>query len=168
MKTTIKNSINYYTKNLFESISEIINNKSKETDIIVPNISNVDFKIKSPFIINAESKYPAITNELQIQKHQLGQNLFIKTSRINNNNLYFCQMFCDKNTRFKNINYIHLVSCMIDVRNFCLKIKNQEDKNVEIHAPKFGTGKSGGRWTTISDLINDCWQGIPTFIYRNN
>lgn len=168
MRTTIKNTINYYTKDLFDSISEIISNKNQEQDIIIPNISNIDFNTKSRFTIMAEERYPVIANEIQAQKHQLGQNLFIKADRINNNNIYFCQMFCDRNSRFKNINYIHLVSCMIGVRSFCSNIKNKEDKHIEIHAPKFGAGKSGGRWSTISDLINDCWQGIPTFIYRNN
>ena len=64
----------------------------------------------------------------------------------------------------RNINYIHLVNCMVGVRNFCLQNK---DKRTEIHAPKFGTSCSGGRWSTISDLIQDCWQGLPVYIYRD-
>ena len=109
-------------------------------------------------------RYPIIEQHLELEKHTLGKNSYVNIARFGNSKIYFCQMFCDRNTQFRNINYIHLVNCMVGVRNFCLQNK---DKRTEIHAPKFGTACSGGRWSTISDLIQDCWQGLPVYIYRN-
>jgi hypothetical protein len=79
-------------------------------------------------------------------------------------------MYCEQTkSKHRHINYMHLVNCMLQIRNFCFK-KNKEDKRVEIHCPKDGLSKHGGRWNTITDLIEDCWinQGLHTFIYRNN
>lgn len=168
MHTKTQSSIVYYSQDLLDSLVSLIKNTNTEKDIIVPNISNIDNKIQNNFLKRSISKYNSIQETLNVQKHQLGKNCFVKVERINNNNIYFCQMFCDKLSKSRNINYIHLVNCMIDIRNFCVNIKKKEDKNVEIHAPKFGTGISGGRWSTITDLIEDCWSGIPTFIYKDN
>lgn len=168
MKTKIANNLIYYNSDLISSVDSIISNTNTEIDIVIPNISNLDTSIKTTFIKQATIKYPIIQDMLEVQKHCLGKNCYIKVKRTGNNNIYFCQMFCDRQHKIKNINYIHLVNCMVDVRNFCLDIKRKTDKKIEIHCPKFGTEISGGRWSTISDLISDCWSGIPTFIYRNN
>jgi hypothetical protein len=167
MKTKTQSNIIYYTGNLFDNINEQINNTKIEKDIIIPNISNIDLKIKTGFLKQAITIYPVIQEALEVQQYKLGKNCLIRVKRVDNNNLYFCQMFCDKHSKFRNINYIHLINCMIDVRNFCLDLKKSSDKNIEIHAPRFGTAMSGGRWSTIADLIDDCWFGIPVFVYKD-
>jgi hypothetical protein len=43
-------------------------------------------------------------------------------------------------------------------------LKNNE--NIEIHAPKFGSGLAGGNWNFISDLIEDIWGKYNVFIYN--
>lgn len=168
MKTISHKKIVYYDTDLFDDILSLASDTHTEKDIIVPNVSNIDPNTMTSFQKRAMQIYPAIQDNIDVQKHNLGQNCFIKVYRKNNNNIYFCQMFSDKNNKLKNINYIHLVNCMIGVRNFCFDIKGKEEKQVEIHCPKFGTGVSGGKWPTIADLITDCWNGIPTFVYRKN
>lgn len=163
-----RSSLSYYDTNLISNVINIVANTNTEIDIVIPNISNLDTTINTNFLHVATEKFPIIKDTLAVQKHSLGKNLYIKTQRTMNNNIYFCQMFCDKNSKYRNINYIHLVNCMLDVRNFCLETKRKTDKQIEIHCPKFGTGISGGRWSTILDLITDCWNGIPTFIYTKN
>jgi hypothetical protein len=54
---------------------------------------------------------------------------------------------------------------MIDVNTFCKNLANSTESRVEIHAPKFGSGLAGGNWLFISDLIDDIWGNINTFIY---
>jgi hypothetical protein len=168
MAVKTRTDLVYYSGDLFETINSLINNNNTEKNIIVPNISNITTNIQTRFFKTAIAKYPIIQETTFVQQHKLGQNSFIKVARKGNSNIYFCQMFCDKPNKYKNINYIHLVNCMIDVRNFCINLKRKEDKIIEIHAPKFGVGISGGRWSTISDLIEDCWYGIPTFVYKDN
>ena len=46
-----------------------------------------------------------------------------------------------------------------------IKQNFDQDHNVQIHAPKFGSGLAGGNWNFISCLIEDIWDGIPVFIY---
>jgi hypothetical protein len=169
MQTQIHcSNLGYYDTDLLSNVTSIVSNNTTEIDIVIPNISNIDTTIKTNFLRGAIEKFPIIQTTLDIQKYNLGKNCYIKTQRIMNNNIYFCQMFCDKNSRNRNINYIHLVNCMVDIRNFCLEIKRKTEKQIEIHCPKFGTGISGGRWSTISDLMTDCWYGIPTFIYTKS
>jgi len=163
------NHIPYATESndIFDSIENILNDKNKSRDVIVPNISNIDLSIVTSFYKQASLKYPIIEQTVSANKNILGNSSIIEVKKKHNNTLYFCQMFCDRKSRIKNIHYAHLVNCMIDLRKFCILKNKKEYTTIEIHAPKFGTGISGGRWSTISDLISDCWYGIPTFIYRN-
>ncbi len=164
MKTKSR-SLVYYTTDLLNSTEDIASAGHTEVDIVIPTVVNIDNKIHTNFLKQATEKYPVIQKHLELEKHTLGKNSYVDVARYGNNKIYFCQMFCDRNTKHRNINYIHLVNCMVGVRNFCLQNK---DKRTEIHSPKFGTSCSGGRWSTISDLIQDCWQGLPVYIYRNS
>lgn len=160
-------SITYYNTKLFDNIKSMVNNQKIEKDIIIPNVSNIDSTIQNDFLIKATNEYPSMQGTINLQKYPLGTNSITKVYRANNNNVYFCQMFADKRKKPRNINYIHLVNCMIDIRNFCLNMKKKEDKTIEIHAPRFGLDRSGGKWSTIVDLIEDCWSGIPVFVYKD-
>ena len=163
MKTKSR-SLVYYTTDLLNCTEDIASAGHAEVDIVIPTVVNIDNKIHTNFLKTAAEKYPVIEQHLSLEKHTLGKNSYVNVARFGNRKIHFCQMFCDKNTRHRNINYIHLVNCMVGVRNFCLQNK---EKRTEIHAPKFGTSCYGGRWSTIADLIQDCWQGLPVYIYRD-
>ncbi len=65
----------------------------------------------------------------------------------------------------KPIRYTALVKCMIAVRDYVKTLQKYGDK-VEIHAPKFGSLRSGGTWEFIEELINEIWQDTPVYIYE--
>lgn len=154
--------------NLLDNVTEILSHNN-ETDIIVPNVFNVDPKIINGFTRSIIDKWPSIQNNLYLQKHALGQNNYIEILNRKNNRLFLCQMFTDIKKRHskKNINYAYLTQCLLQVRQRCHHAKNTHDREIQIHCPKFGTGNSGGRWSTILDLITDYWSGIPTFFYSH-
>lgn len=51
----------------------------------------------------------------------------------------------------KPIRYVHLVSCMKHVANLAICNK------AEIVCPKFGSGRAGGNWNFIEELIEEIW-----------
>lgn len=156
----------YNTKeDILTKIQQTIHTNSYELDIIVPYTCDINPNISNVFFKSATQHFKTLLTNTSLQQHKLGQINLINVAKHHNNNIYFCQMFTDKKSRYRSINYIHLINCMLEIRNICFKIKTQ-DKTVEIHSPKFGIGLSGGRWSTIADLITDCWNGIPTYIYN--
>jgi len=158
------NILSYYSSDLLDSINNIAENTNTDTSIIVPNIG------ESSFFKKISQEFPIIKDAIGVQKRNLGESTIIKILKAKYSDIYFCQMYCEQTkSKHRHINYMHLVNCMLQIRNFCFK-KNKEDKRVEIHCPKDGLSKHGGRWNTITDLIEDCWinQGLHTFIYRNN
>ena len=67
------------------------------------------------------------------------------------------------------LNYAALVKSMMQVSVFINNSTGflQKTENVEIHAPKFGSGLSGGNWNFISELIDDIWGKYHVFIYNS-
>lgn len=164
MKTYI-DQYRYSKDDIISKVQQIIKNNSYELDIIIPYTCDINNLNNNTFFNIATQHFKKLETNTSLQQHKLGQINMINVAKHNNNNLYFCQMFTDKKNKYRNINYIHLINCMLEIRNICAKIR-QQDKRIEIHAPKFGTGTSGGRWSTIVDLVTDCWSGIPVYIYN--
>ena len=63
------------------------------------------------------------------------------------------------------IRYAALAKCMESVRKTCEMIKERGGK-VEIHAPKFGSCRSGGKWELIEELIKEIWAEQNVTIYE--
>jgi hypothetical protein len=65
------------------------------------------------------------------------------------------------------INYAALVRSMIQLSQHIINNTGFANKteNIEIHAPKFGSGLAGGNWSFISDLIEDIWGKYNVFIH---
>lgn len=165
----IKSQPVFYKSNLLDQVEKVLVNENKELDIIIANVCNINPKILNGFTKTLISRFPNIADNLSIQKHDLGQNNYIQVSKNNNSRLFFCQMFTDRKNQKtkKNINYVYLSQCLLQVRQQCHHAKKDLDKEVQIHCPKFGTGHSGGRWSTILDMVTDYWDGIPTFFYTH-
>lgn len=164
---------NNYTisnENIFYNIRDIASNHLYEKTILVPSVCNVNFEKVTDFIVEAQKVFPSLLAYTINGKQRLGHNSFIEAETIKNNKIYFCNMYAEKNRKgFRNINYLHLFSCMLEIRNICFNLKTKQDRNVEIHCPKNALGihnYSGGRWSTISDMIADCWSGINITIYE--
>lgn len=159
--------LSYYTSDLIESVINLVSHSTKiENTIIVPSVGSGDF------FNNICEQFPIISDSIGVQKKVLGEISTVEILKAKNNNVYFCQMYCEnfKTNLSRKINYIDLVKAMINVKNLCINIHNKQERRVEIHCPKSGFVSSGGRWNTVADLLEDCWinNGINTFIYRNN
>ncbi len=72
----------------------------------------------------------------------------------------------DELTNPKPIKYEALIGCMSLIRDRMNKAKTL-GVEVEIHAPRFGSGNAGGTWEFIEDIINEVWveAEIPVYIY---
>lgn len=154
---------------ILNNIRNIAADITKECDIIVPVCCNVS-KIKTVGLLRDASEiFPSLRALEYEGKKKLGQSSLIKAGSFKNNNIYFCKMFTAKHQRHRrHINYAHLVKCMLDIRNISINLKKKVDKDVQIHCSKQDMGVDslfGGKWSTISDLIKDCWQGMEVTIY---
>ena len=65
------------------------------------------------------------------------------------------------------LRYPALSNCLETVANFVLELSSVSGKEVEIHAPMFGSNLAGGDFNFIQELIGDSWlrRGIKTNIY---
>tara|TARA_R100000278_G_scaffold58246_3_gene47850 strand:+ start:1409 stop:1936 length:528 start_codon:yes stop_codon:yes gene_type:complete len=163
-------------ENILDSIRDIASGKVmtaidayKECDIIVPVACNISNNKTTGLLKEASYVFPVLKTSEYEGKQKLGQSNFIKVGTFKNNNIYFCKMFVGKHQRHRrNINYAHLVKCMLDIRNAATNLKKKFDKDIQIHCSKQDIGITntfGGKWSTISDLIKDCWQGMEVTIY---
>lgn len=57
-----------------------------------------------------------------------------------------------------NIRYMALHKCLIAVNEYAVK------HGCSVHAPRFGSGLSGGNWLTVEKMINKLIN-VPVFIY---
>jgi len=66
------------------------------------------------------------------------------------------------------IKYKGLMLCMSEIAVFVEVEKMKTNKNVVIHAPKFGSDLAKGNWTFVLELIREIWleAGIDVVIYE--
>ena len=159
------NSLFYYTSDLIDSVISSTNNSPVETSIVIPNMGS------GVFFRKTADKFPILSKSLDIQKKRPGEISTTEIFKSQHNNVYFCQLYSEKqqSNSSRSIDYIFLCKAMLNLRYFCFRKHTTEERRVEIHLPK-SIASVGGRWSTVADLIEDCWvdQGIPTFIYRND
>lgn len=159
--------------NIFDHIESLIlsNNGSS---IIVPHVCNNINLFGAGFAASLANKYPVVKENFHLlgNKSKLGYVQYIKVleNKEYEHQLFFANMIAQNGVINHNnkrpLNYAALVKCMIDVKNFIQQIENKYDTSVEIHAPKFGSGLSGGRWDLILSLIEDIWDNQKVFIYH--
>jgi|TARA_B100001094_G_scaffold331074_1_gene398243 hypothetical protein len=164
--------------NIFDNTQRIMREQTPATTVIIPHVCNNIDLFDAGFAANLADRYP-MTKE---NYHLLGR-VFLKT------NLGYCQMLkVDENKKNKSsiyvanmiaqngirngknirpLNYFALMKSMYSISLFIKKYteaNNTTDK-VEIHAPKFGSGLSGGNWNFIADLIEDIWKDYNVYVY---
>lgn len=159
-------------RNIFDSINERIASKENGSTVIVPHTcSKINFNV-SGFANILGEKYPMAKENFHMLAKDaiLGKTQFIEVARNKDyyHSIIIANMICN-NSSHKNhrcINYAALCYCMNSVK-FKVKqlLNDNEIQRVEIHSPKFGTGSSGGNWKFISELIDDIWSNITTYIY---
>ena len=154
-------------KNIFECVATSLK-EDHSTNILIPFVCSDDNKFRSKFLNYSFKQFPYLENNFFANKITSGKVDFFKVSTTAfKNSLIFASMPCHRTKGFgRKVNYGELASCMHQITNAIQRSRKTSDEfNVCIHAPKFGTGKSGGDWNIISELINDIWDSCEVFIY---
>jgi hypothetical protein len=167
-------------RDIFECIENRIRAGHAGATVIVPHVCNNLDLFGAGFAASVADVYPSVKANYHMLgktflKSNLGhsQILKVKEDKKYRHGLYFVNMIAQNGIRSHNnprpLNYAALVKSMIQISQF---INNQtgfsnKTENVEIHAPKFGSGLAGGNWNFISDIIEDVWSKYNVYIYNH-
>lgn len=171
-KPQYKSYITINDKSIFDSVLNRVSSKQNGSTVILPHVCNAHSFISSKFAAVLNEKYPSLSENFKMLSKDavLGKTQFVKVFEDSEykHSIIIANMICQQTaTKFSSrlINYGALSYCMNSVRFKAKEIKKSEEEKIEIHAPKFGCGNSGGNWVFISNLIEDIWLGLDTYIY---
>lgn len=181
MNTRIQNEHKYIlsNKNLFEVAESRIKAEQNGATVFIPHVCNNIDLFGAGFAAAISEIYP----EVKANYHMLGKNFLrqnlghsqiikIKEDSKYKHSLYVVNMIAQNgirnNTNTRPLNYAALVKSMIQLSQYIHMNTGftKQTENIEIHAPKFGSGLSGGNWNFISDLIEDIWEKYTVYIYN--
>lgn len=175
-KTQPNYTINY--TDIFANIANRIRAENKGATVIVPHVCNNIDLFGAGFAAQVANNYP----EVKANYHMLGKS-FLKNNLGHaqiikvyeepkyRHKLYFVNMIAQNGIKGPNnirpLNYAALTKSMVQVSSFIRTNTGflNKSEQIEIHAPKFGSGLAGGNWHFISDLIEDIWGQYNIFIY---
>jgi len=162
-------------QNIFDSIRSRINSKDRGSSVVVPHVCNNINTFGAGFASDISNKFPEVKMNFHMlgNKTKLGQVQFVSVLKepTYKYEIVFANMIAQNKLISKEnprpLNYAALVQSMNEVKAYINQYKNKygESSNIEIHAPKFGSGLAGGDWDFISCLIQDIWNDIPVYIY---
>jgi hypothetical protein len=182
MTTKTQTNINFNLINN-RDIFEIIKNRTQADNngatVFVPHVCNNIDLFDAGFAGQVARLYPEVKANYHMLgksflKNNLGHSQIIKVYEQPKykHKLYFVNMIAQngiKNSKNNRpLNYAALMRSMIHVNQFINTNTSflQKNENIEIHAPKFGSGLAGGNWNFISELIDDIWGKYNVFIYN--
>jgi hypothetical protein len=183
MATRMQNSNQYIINNqdIFESVRKRVSAGNGGCTVFVPHVCNNIDLFGAGFAGQVANEYPSVkANYHMLGKTFLKGNRGLGYSQILNtyedpkykHKLYFVNMIAQNGIRGSNntrpLNYAALVKCMVEIKQYIHQNTGFLNKNeqIEIHAPKFGSGLAGGNWNFISDLIDDIWGNHTVYIYN--
>ena len=162
--------------NIFEVTKNIVQSKHLGSTIIVPHVCNNIGLFGAGFAAAVRESYPIVATNFELlgRKTKLGYVQYVRVMKDPEylHELIFANMIAQNGLKnFKNprpLNYVSLVACMSQIKSYIHSLQKNDDTytNIEIHAPKFGSGLAGGNWNFIEHIIEDLWTNIPTFIYE--
>ena len=179
MKKTIHGQQHTFTTikdDIFLSLDRLVSSASSQsTTIIIPHVCNNVDVFGGGFTAGIVNHYPIVRDNYHMLgpsflKKNLGYTQFIlaRENKKNNNQVIFANMIAQNGTiSSKNkrpLNYLALCRSMLSVYKY-IQEKVDKDQNLEIHAPKFGSGLAGGNWGFITHLIDDIWGDLSVYIY---
>lgn len=181
MRTGLKNPPYRLIKNtdIFSAIESRISANQIGSTVILPHVCNNVNLFGAGFANDIANKFPSVKKNFHLlgKTSKLGQvqNIMVSENKKYGYQLYVSNMIAQngiKNpTNIRPLNYGALAYCMNEVRSFISKLKSsykEERINIEIHAPRFGSGLAGGNWDFITCMIEDIWSNIPVYIYNPN
>lgn len=175
-----KQSTNYIlsNNNLFEIIHKRVSGQNHGATIFVPHVCNNIDLFGAGFAAQVAEHYPEVKANYHMLgktflKNNLGHSQVIKVYEDPKykHRLFFVNMIAQNGIRggsnIRPLNYAALVKSMVQLSSFIRTNTGvlNKSENVEIHAPKFGSGLAGGNWNFISELIEDIWGNYNVFIY---
>jgi len=175
MKTYQKNYIIYQKGDIFDLTGSVVSMNDIAPSIIIPHVCNNVDVFSSGFAMSVSKRYPIVKENFHMlgKKAVLGnvQNIIAIENKKYNRKLIISNMIAQNGLISKSnrrpLNYGALCYCMYAVKSLIEQTKrNIDHQEIEIHAPKFGCGLSGGDWKIIEALITDIW--LPccnVFIY---
>lgn len=166
-------------KNIFDTSMSRVKAGHNGSTVFIPHVCNNIDLFGAGFAASISEKFPIVKENY----HMLGKN-FLRThmghcqimkvyeSSEYKHKIYVANMIAQngipstKNTRA--LNYLGLVRSMNTLSRFIMSETGflKKTENIEIHAPKFGSGLAGGNWNFISDLIEDIWGEFNVYIYN--
>lgn len=164
-------------KNIFDIICQRVTAKENGATVFVPHVCNNIDLFDAGFAAQVAQEYPSVKMDYHLLgktflSANLGYSQIIKVFEEPQyrHKLFFVNMIAQNgvfNPKMnpRPLNYEALMKCMINVRH-CIKTSGFD--RVEIHAPRFGSLRSGGDFRFISDLIDDIWHNISVIIYNHN
>ncbi len=162
-------------KNIFECVRNRLHAKENSSTVIVPHVCNNVNAFGAGFAGQVATEFPSVKANFHLLGNtaRLGQVQYVSVEKnnIHRNELIFANMIAQNKLLNKSnprpLNYGALAYAMSDIRSHINRIKqsNPEIDNIEIHAPKFGSGLAGGNWSFIMDMIDDIWYNIPVYVY---
>lgn len=155
--------------NIFDITTQLLKS-STNLSIIIPHVCNNVNAFGAGFADAVANKYPLVKENFHVNGAQkLGHTQFVTAVSHKSNKIIIANMIAQNGLiNMKNkrpLHYPSLVKCMYDIRTYQKKLSLETECSIEIHAPKFGSGLAGGNWQFISDLIDDIWSDINTFVY---
>ena len=149
--------------------------RSELATVIIPNVCNNVKAFCAGFAGYLSSRYPHVKENFHLlgNKSKLGYSQFINIyhNKSSDNKVIIANMIAQNGLINSNnrrpLNYFALCNCMNMINSHIFNIKKQDASvNVEIHAPKFGSGLAGGDWKFISNLIEDIWYSHSVIVYQ--
>jgi hypothetical protein len=168
-----QSQIKYVKGDLFNFITDRIHAGLMGASVVVPHVCNNKNIFGGGFTSSINKHFPLVKHNFDL----LGNNVKLGTVQyvsVLKENLYkreiiFANMIAQNGTINKEnsrpLNYHSLMIGMVNIKKMIMAVNKEKDDNIEIHAPKFGSGLAGGNWRFIEHLIEDIWQNIPVFIY---
>jgi len=160
----------YSDYDLFDMVNQRVKGANTGATVLVPHVCNNVDSFGAGFAAQVAEKFPSVKEDYHLLgktflKNNLGYAQILKVFEDPKykHKLYIVNMIAQNGTKShtnpRPLNYLGLARAMLSVTQFIHNntgFKNKSE-NVEIHAPKFGSGLAGGNWSFISDLIDDIW-----------
>lgn len=162
-------SFHLLTEDIFDLTLKRLSS-NEDITIVIPHVCNNVNAFGAGFADAVADKYPLVKANFHVNGSQkLGYTQFVTAKTNKSNKLIVANMIAQNglinNKNKRPLHYPSLVRCMYDVASFCKNVNKNDESRVEIHSPKFGSGLAGGNWLFISDLIDDIWSNIDTYVY---